>query len=333
MSGFNSLLLHVVIITPVCQYLLTSPKFPKPRNFLFAIAFLAAVALAGEYHELSQRPDSFYTVLNVDRSVGAGTSQLKRAYRDASLKWHPDKNKAPEAQARFQAINEAYEVLNDAEARKLYERYGTEAVKDKKYARKHSETDSIIAMASFYVMWAVLTYLMTIGKSNQQARTWSFIGLIVSIALEFQMIFSGFDPLADFLRRTPLHEKVFLLHALYPPFMHACRLLGQFTFVDQQKRMQDMMAAILVTNKEILTSLEQVIQSVERKKGGAGMGENGQDALRGDESLPLAARMKRRQEAEIRIQQQQQAATKTKGGIPTWAIWVGLYVLFNYVLK
>lgn len=94
-----------------------------------------------------------------------------------------------------------------------------------------------------------------------------------------------------------------------------------------------MMAAILVTNKEILTSLEQVIQSVERKKGGAGMGENGQDALRGDESLPLAARMKRRQEAEIRIQQQQQAATKTKGGIPTWAIWVGLYVLFNYVLK
>jgi hypothetical protein len=47
MSGLNSLLLHVVVITPVCQYLLTSPKFPKPRNFIFAVAFLAAVALAG----------------------------------------------------------------------------------------------------------------------------------------------------------------------------------------------------------------------------------------------------------------------------------------------
>eukprot|EP00927_Polykrikos_kofoidii_P011296 TRINITY_DN1477_c0_g5_i1.p1 TRINITY_DN1477_c0_g5~~TRINITY_DN1477_c0_g5_i1.p1 ORF type:complete len:187 (-),score=23.26 TRINITY_DN1477_c0_g5_i1:242-802(-) len=51
-----------------------------------------------------------YTVLGVKR--GATASEIKRAYMAAALQWHPDKNKAPEAQARFIEISHAYEELS-----------------------------------------------------------------------------------------------------------------------------------------------------------------------------------------------------------------------------
>jgi hypothetical protein len=160
------------------------------------------------------------------------------------------------------------------------------------------------------------------------------------------MLFGGFDPLTSLLPRTPLFEKLVLLHALYGPFMHGCRLLGQFVFVDSEAFRDAMLAAVLATNKEILVSLEQLIQAQQSKKGGGGGGgaaaaaagasaQSG-EALRGDEALPLAARMHRRQEAEQRAQlaAAQQAQKKGGvGGIPSWMIMAGLYLLFNYLGK
>merc|ERR1712087_62039 len=50
--------------------------------------------------------------------------QIKKAYRDGALKWHPDKNSdnVEEAEKKFQDIGEAYEVLSDKEKRAKYDR-------------------------------------------------------------------------------------------------------------------------------------------------------------------------------------------------------------------
>jgi len=339
MSGIQTLLLQVLVVTPVCQWLLTPGRFPRPRNLLMAIAFLVAIAAVSEGMEWANRPPSHYAALDVDKT--ASPAELTRAYRKASLQYHPDKNKAPDAAAKFQAIQEAYDTLSDADTRRLYERYGG-SIKDsrtKAMVASRSEADVLMGMAGHYVVWSVLTYLMTIGKSSAEARTWCFIGLIVSLFLEFQMMFSGWDPLTRLLPRTPLFEKLVLLHALYPPFMHGCRLLGQFLFVDVEGFREQMLAAVLTTNKEILVSLEQLIQAQQAggKKGaqaaGAGAGAPGAEPLRGDEALPLAARMHRRQEAEQRAQMAAAQAQKKSGGIPSWLIMVGMYVLFNYFGK
>jgi len=59
---------------------------------------------------------------------GATKDQIKDSYRKLALQFHPDRNKAPEAEARFKEISEAYAVLSDDEKRRQYDAYGREGV-------------------------------------------------------------------------------------------------------------------------------------------------------------------------------------------------------------
>ncbi|MFP3854666.1 MAG: VWA domain-containing protein [Anaerolineales bacterium] len=63
---------------------------------------------------------NFYTLLGVPRN--ATTEQLRRAYRQAALKYHPDRADAPEDNEVFLEISQAYETLIDPEARKEYDK-------------------------------------------------------------------------------------------------------------------------------------------------------------------------------------------------------------------
>jgi hypothetical protein len=61
----------------------------------------------------------YYAILGVRE--GAGTAEIKRAYRMLALRYHPDKNPSPEAEALFKEIAEAYDVLGDPEKKMRFD--------------------------------------------------------------------------------------------------------------------------------------------------------------------------------------------------------------------
>ena len=65
----------------------------------------------------------FYQILGVDRT--ASKDEIKRAYRKAAMKYHPDRNPDDAAaEERFKEAAEAYSVLGDQEKRSNYDRFG-----------------------------------------------------------------------------------------------------------------------------------------------------------------------------------------------------------------
>jgi molecular chaperone DnaJ len=73
-------------------------------------------------------PSDYYEVLGVGRD--AGEAEIKKAFRRLARELHPDVNRDdPEAEEKFKAAAEAYEVLSDPERRRTYDAYGHEGLR------------------------------------------------------------------------------------------------------------------------------------------------------------------------------------------------------------
>ena len=84
----------------------------------------------------------YYEVLGVEKNAAA--DQIKKAYRKLAAKYHPDVNHEADAEAKFKEINEAYEVLSDADKRLILGEnalrfYGFTALPELPYIKNMSE--------------------------------------------------------------------------------------------------------------------------------------------------------------------------------------------------
>ncbi|KAK9744328.1 DnaJ C terminal domain [Popillia japonica] len=69
----------------------------------------------------------YYKILGINKD--ATDDDIKKAYRKMALKYHPDKNKAPNAEEIFKEAAEAYEVLSDKKKREIYDQHGEDGLK------------------------------------------------------------------------------------------------------------------------------------------------------------------------------------------------------------
>lgn len=76
----------------------------------------------------------YYEILGIRKN--ATNDEIKRAYRELALKYHPDRNKSDGATEKFKEINEAYAVLGDPEKRRQYDSFGPD-----QFNQRFSEED------------------------------------------------------------------------------------------------------------------------------------------------------------------------------------------------
>lgn len=79
----------------------------------------------------------YYKLLEIPQN--ANDEEIKKAFREQAIKWHPDRNQGTDTTLRMQEINEAYLILKDKEAR---ERYDIEYNKFRQYQQTKSQAES-----------------------------------------------------------------------------------------------------------------------------------------------------------------------------------------------
>jgi molecular chaperone DnaJ len=70
----------------------------------------------------------YYEVLGISKDANA--DDIKRAFRKKAMEYHPDRNKAADAESKFKEVNEAYEVLSDPQKKQRYDQYGHDGLNE-----------------------------------------------------------------------------------------------------------------------------------------------------------------------------------------------------------
>jgi hypothetical protein len=187
--------------------------------------------------ELMFKEQSYYDMIDV--LPGAPSSELKKGYKRASLKVHPDKlqaasniggeadDDASSNDEAFVALKAAYDVLSDSQLRDMYDKFGKPGIE-----YKDDTTNLLAGLGFFYVMWLCLAFLLTRRRTVNRAQTWSFTGLLALAIFEYQACILSFDFLQDALPQLAMFEKIELLHRIYPAYLLASRMIAWLFFED-----------------------------------------------------------------------------------------------------
>lgn len=135
----------------------------------------------------------YYEVLGVGRS--AGPEEIKKAYRQAALKYHPDRNRSdPDAETKFKESAEAYEVLSDPEKRQRYDRYGHAGLSGAAgHDFSHMDVQDIFSMFEDIFGGSIFGG----GRRTRRSRG---VDLQVQIELELAEVATGCDKTIEFKR-------------------------------------------------------------------------------------------------------------------------------------
>jgi len=133
--------------------------FPKKMvRVTFCVVFLALLSVNGvlsffggggqrQHHQPAVVEEiDLYDVLGLDEDADA--SEIKKAFRSMSLKYHPDKN--PGESTKFQQVSRAYEILSDEELKYVYDFNGMAGVKEHEERKKQGEHGGHDPFAMFF---------------------------------------------------------------------------------------------------------------------------------------------------------------------------------------
>ncbi|WOK92530.1 hypothetical protein Cni_G01221 [Canna indica] len=129
-----------------------------------------------------RQPVSYYAILGVGRD--ASVAQIRASYRKLAMKWHPDRRgrepwMVEEANARFQQIQEAYQVLSDERRRGLYD--------SGLYDFVDEDDDEEVEGFSDFVQ-EMVTLMASVNKENKQYSLEELQQMLNQMAQDFASV-------------------------------------------------------------------------------------------------------------------------------------------------
>ena len=179
-------------------------------------------------------------------------SEITKAYRKASLTYHPDKSPNPEDAEHFLKIQAAYEALSDDGKRAHYEKYGP--VNDP----VTSDNMQLITILVTYFAKFLLAIFITGGAELALGRTWLFNFLLASCAAELLLVRMGERDLLSFLPFIgdwPVFQQVWLIGSLYPVMLTSCIVLSRETYHDADAALMTAIGGVVDSTKDVIKTL------------------------------------------------------------------------------
>ncbi|GMF14603.1 unnamed protein product [Phytophthora lilii] len=310
---------------------------------------------------------NFYHVVGVSRD--ASFADIKRAFRQRSVELHPDKNPSPTATEEFNRLRLAFDVrpvaaaggadadaatvlqvLGDANKRPLYDLYGESAVDKDLWSM---QIEALVGSLTYYAVWAVLTFVLTMSETAREARAWSLAGGVLCFILELNFIYGGAGLPDYFFPMMTVHDFIAVMHSAFPPFLNGCRAIGGYFHHDIARENFALSVELLKSNQAILLNMRQLqgeVASSSRRR------PEPSKTPKAD-AIPAAARKRLKMEKHPAASQSSNAADPAdekaaaeeirniatpepevqKGGnglgIPKWAWAIIIYASLNYLFN
>lgn len=237
-----------LVITPVMQTMISSPRKTVRRGAFVTTVLIAALIVGFELNEIGP---SHYSKLGLN--CDATSSEIHRAYRTLAKKLHPDRYEgdAQEGSMLFAEMASSYEELRNSAKKEAYDRYGGETFEQ-----------TYITAAIYYGIMGIVVFLATSNERLAGSRWWVMSLLAFMGYGEAMMIVNGEDML-PFIPFLTLFQKAAFLHSLFPPVMNAAFVMIGSRFKDKTAELAKTVTTLQATQIETLRCCFAVLLGVE----------------------------------------------------------------------
>lgn len=215
------------ITYPIISILFRERKKNQKLNLILSIIVVGIAVAVKLFYDTQDLKPNYYALLNVNRRSTA--MEIRQAYKKVSLKYHPDKNTASDAEEKFQSVKAAYDVLMDEQKRDIYNRFGVDAIK---FDPRSDELKLIVGLGVVYLFWSVVSYIATLPKSAHACRTWIAIVLVAMLIGEVFLCLTETSLPAWMPSKLTEHEFALCMHAVFPGIIVLLRSISEYLYVD-----------------------------------------------------------------------------------------------------